>query len=64
MGAALADFICTDAARVVLALTLIAGTLLLLLQQRTVPDVLWALDGAAVGFYFGGATVNSRNRVN
>lgn len=52
---AVAEFLCTDVARVVIAGLLLVGTLALLLTDRNVPEVLWALDGAAIGYYFGGA---------
>jgi hypothetical protein len=42
----------SDGARFIIALVLCVGTLALLLTRTTVPDVLWALDGAAVSFYF------------
>lgn len=54
MARALASFVCNDVARVAIALLLVGITGALLLTHEGVPDVLWALDGAAVGFYFGG----------
>ena len=51
---AVTEFLCTDAARLLIALILLVGTFALLLLQREVPSTLWAFDGAAVGFYFGG----------
>lgn len=56
------SIICSDVARLALALLLVGGSIVLLGLGRDVPSVLWALDGAAVGFYFGGASVNAANR--
>lgn len=60
--AAVADFICNDVARVLLALALVLGTLVLLIMGKPVPDVLWTLDGAALAFYFSIAAVKSSLR--
>lgn len=54
MGRAVTNLLCADAARLVLAVLLVGGTLILLGLRQVVPDVMWALDGAAIGFYFGG----------
>jgi hypothetical protein len=54
----LGDLLCADGARIVLAVLLVAGTLALLLLGKDVPMALWTLDGAAIGFYFGGAVGN------
>lgn len=43
-----------DLSRLILAVLLIGGTILLLVMHEEVPLFLAALDGAAVGFYFGG----------
>lgn len=59
MGQALAEFLCNDVARVLLALLLIGGTLVLLVMRIEVPNFLIALDGAAVGFYFYGEAQKS-----
>ena len=55
----LAEFLCTDLARVLIAAILLVGTLALLLTGRDVPDALWGFDGAAIGFYFGGQVAKS-----
>lgn len=52
--------LCADGARLLLAVVLLAGTLALLLTSREVPNALWGMDGAAVGFYFGGLAQISR----
>lgn len=52
MGQALVQFLCNDVARVLIATVLLVGTIGLLWAGKPVPDVLWALDGAAVSFYF------------
>lgn len=54
MAQRISAVLCADAARLVLAVILVAGTLVLLGFRVEVPNVLWALDGAAIGFYFGG----------
>lgn len=48
------ETLCEQAARFVLALVLVLGTLVLLVLRLDVPEFLVALDGAAVGFWFGG----------
>lgn len=53
MITAVVDIFNNDLSRAVLAVLMIAGTLLLLLTDRPVPDFLIALDGLAAGFYFG-----------
>lgn len=49
----------SDAARLLIALVLVGGTVVLLLARVDVPAGLWTLDGAAVGFYFGGLALRS-----
>lgn len=49
----------SDGARFVIALVLCVGTIGLLALRIDVPGVLWALDGAAVAFYFQMAIVKS-----
>lgn len=49
---AIADLLCNDLARVLIAGVLLVGSFALLLSDKPVPDVVWALDGAAVSFYF------------
>lgn len=60
MAKAAVDIISDDHARFFLALVLVVGTFVLLFLSRPVPDVLYALDGTAIGFYFGGALVRSQ----
>lgn len=38
--------------RMLLALVLVTGTLVLLYAGKDVPPVLWTLDGMAITFYF------------
>lgn len=45
---------CTQVARIVLALVLVVGILVLLGINKVVPDSLWVMGGAAIGFFFGG----------
>lgn len=59
---ALAEFLCSDIARVAIALVLLVGTLTLLFQGKDVPNALWGFDGAAIGFYFGGQVAKSAAR--
>lgn len=54
------EILCADAARLILAVLLTVGTLGLLAFGRDVPMALWTLDGAAVGFYFGGQALRNR----
>ena len=56
---AMNNLLCNDAARLLLAVILVGGTIALLVLERAVPDALWGLDGLAVGFYFGGLQARS-----
>lgn len=38
--------------KLIIGVLMLAGTFALLLTDRPVPDVLWALDGSIVTFYF------------
>lgn len=48
------DALSSDAARLVLATILVGGIVAAVLLGKIIPDALWTLAGAAVGFYFGG----------
>lgn len=52
MTPSLEQLFMNDGARLLLALLLVGGTLLLLATDRAVPDVLYALDGSAITFFF------------
>lgn len=54
------DIATENTARFVLALVLIVGTFVLLVLQREVPTVLWAMDASAIGYFVGGASERSR----
>lgn len=56
MGERITNVVTRDLARFVICLTLIAGTLVLLIVNRDIPPAIWALDGTAVGWFFGGNT--------
>lgn len=43
-----------DLFRLVIAVVLLVGTLVIILDHQPPPDALWGFDGLAVGFYFGG----------
>lgn len=55
----LSAFLASDVARLVIAVILVLGTIALLLLGRDVPAALWALDGAAISFYFSTITVKT-----
>jgi hypothetical protein len=59
IGRAAVAFVCSDLARVALALLLTLGTFALLLMGHPVPDFVIGLDGLAIGFYFGGGIVQA-----
>jgi hypothetical protein len=59
MGSALrsiVDLACTPLARLLVALVMTIGLVILLTSGRSVPDAFWTLTGAVIGFYFGGGT--------
>jgi len=62
MKTAIKDVLNNDLSRLVLAVLLIGGTLILLIMRLPVPDALWGFDGLAVGFFFGGL-VSGGNKV-
>ena len=48
------EFACTPLARLLVALVVTVGLVVLLVRNQPVPDAYWTLAGAVVGFYFGG----------
>lgn len=50
------DIATESTTRFMLALILIVGTFVLLVLQREVPTVLWAMDASVVGFFVGGVS--------
>lgn len=48
------DLACSPLARLLVALVVTVGLVLLLIRGQQVPDAYWTLAGAVVGFYFGG----------
>lgn len=53
---AMAEFASNDVFRFALAMVLVVGTILLMVLERDIPTVLWAMDASALGFYFGGVS--------
>src|SRR5690242_14206037 len=54
------DSVITQAVVTVMAL---AATLWMVIEGRTVPGELWAIDGLTLGFYFGGKVQSSAARL-
>ena len=54
------DSVITQAVVTVMAL---GATLWIVIEGRTVPGELWAIDGLALGFYFGGKVQSTANRI-
>lgn len=48
------EILCNPLARLLVAVLVTLGLVLLLLGSKPVPDAYWAVEGAVVGFYFGG----------
>ena len=48
------DLACSPVARLLVALVVTLGLVVLLVRSQPVPDAYWTLAGAVVGFYFGG----------
>ncbi len=54
IGQAVTDLLCSGVARLLVALIVVAGLVVLLIRQEPIPDAYWAIAGAIIGFYFGG----------
>lgn len=54
------DIATSEVARLLLALLVTLGLIILLLRDGTAPDAYWVLVGSAFGFYFGGVLGTQR----